>query len=434
MSAPSSNPRVVAARLVNAVVHEGRSLSHYGPRLLEALPDARDRAFVQALAFGVLRHVYSLRERLAGLLARPLRSRDADLEALLWCGLFQLDHMRVPAHAAVATTVDGARALGKTWACGLVNGVLRQAQRRAAAPPASASARYEQPEWLIAALREAWPADSEAMLAASNRQAPLTLRVNQRRDERAACLARLAAVDIAARPTLHSPVGVVLTESLPVANLPGFADGLLSVQDEAAQLAAVLLAPAPGSRVLDACAAPGGKSAHLLEQEPTLDLLALDVDAERVAELGQTLARLGLTAQTAVADACTPDAWWDGRPFDAILLDAPCSALGIVRRHPDIRLHRRPADLPELAALQGRLLDALWPTLAPGANLLYVTCSPMPAENDAVLGPFLARTGDAVARPVDAAWGRPTRYGRQVLPGEDDMDGFYFARLERRPG
>ncbi len=423
----------MAARLLTAVLSEGRSLSRAAPPLLATLGDARDRAFAQACVYGVLRHYYSLSSRLDASLARPLRAKDADVRALLLCGLYQLAHMRTPPHAAVAASVDAVRGLRKAWAVSLVNAVLRGATRNDPVPGEDVEARYEHPAWLVERLAGDWPGDWQAVLAANNAQPPLTLRVNLARVTREQYLSRLQAAGLAAHAGAHASSAVVLDAPVPVEELPGFADGDVSVQDEAAQLAAGLLDLPPGGRVLDACAAPGGKSAHLLEHAAgNCELVALDHDAERLADVAATLERLGLTAALTCADAARPAEWWDGRPFERILLDAPCSALGVVRRHPDIRFHRRASDIDALVAAQQALLSALWPLLAPGGKLLYATCSILPAENDAVVASLLETSGDAECDRLPAAWGRATPHGRQILPGEDGMDGFYYARLTRR--
>jgi 16S rRNA (cytosine967-C5)-methyltransferase len=436
VTAPTASPRAIAVRTLHAIIHGGRSLADLAPAAWMALADERDRALAQALVYGVLRRLFSLRARLAGLLARPLRRRDAEVEALLLLGLFQLEHMRIPAHAAVSATVECARELGRPWACRLVNGVLRRSLREGPAPPdpADLAAMFEHPPWLIARLREDWPDDWQSILTAGNRQAPLTLRVNTLRCARDAYQALLAAHGLAAEPTTHAQAGLRLAAAAGIPALPRFADGWVSVQDEAAQLAAELLAAQPGERVLDACAAPGGKTAHLLERTAgRFRLLALDRSAPRLARVRENLARLGLACDTAVADAAATATWWDGEPFDRILLDAPCTALGVIRRHPDIRLRRQPADIARLAASQQRLLAGLWPLLRRGGRLLYVTCSILPAENDESVAALLAAEPDASVEPIAAAWGRALRHGRQILPGEDDMDGFYFARIRKEP-
>lgn len=272
-----------------------------------------------------------------------------------------------------------------------------------------------------------------AILEASASPGPMWLRVNRRQGSRDAYLERLREAGIEAAAPANPADALRLDRPLPVGSLPGFNDGAVSVQDGSAQLVADALAPAAGARVLDACAAPGGKAAHLLERDPALRLLALDIDPARLQRIGQGFERLGLAGQATLeaADAAAQDAWWDGRPFDAILLDAPCSATGVVRRHPDVLVHRRESDIAEVARLQGRLLDALWPTLAPGGTLVYATCSILREENAAQVESFLARTPDASAEPLDARFGRQDGPGFQRLPGEDDMDGFFIARLRR---
>ncbi len=260
----------------------------------------------------------------------------------------------------------------------------------------------------------------------------MTLRINTRRLDRETCLARLEAAGIAARAAPLAPTGVYLDTPQSVESLPGFTDGELSIQDEAAQLCAGLLAPSAGERVLDACCAPGGKTGHLLEYQPGLrELVALDSDAERLERVSENLQRLGLAATLRAADAGAVEDWWDGAPFDRILLDAPCSATGVIRRHPDIKLLRRPDDVAKLATVQGRLLNRLWQTLAPGGRLLYATCSVLPAENDAVVGAFAADRGDCRVLPIDTDGGLATSCGRQLFPRPDGHDGFYYALLEK---
>ena len=428
MSAENGAARSTASRIVSAVAHDGRSLSQVGPEQLATIASERDRAFVQACAYGVLRHYHSLQARLATLMTKPLRRKDGDVEALLLLGLYQLEHLQVPAHAAVSATVDGARQLGKDWACRLVNGVLRAALRQPRAPDPTGASDY--PGWLSARIKRDWPDAWPAVLAGGNAQAPLSLRVNLRRSAVAEYLDLLGAAGIVAVRGRHAPAALLLHEPVAISALPHFAEGWVTVQDEAAQLAATLLAPGPADRVLDACAAPGGKSAHLLELGAG-DMVALDQSAARLRQVEENLARLGGSCKLECADAGTPATWWDGRPFDKILLDAPCSALGVSRRHPDIRLHRRAADIDQLAAEQRRLLAALWPLLQVGGRLLYATCSILPAENDDIIATLLTTRGDVdVVTPL-AAWGRATRYGRQILPGSDAMDGFYYALLQR---
>jgi len=281
--------------------------------------------------------------------------------------------------------------------------------------------------------RAAWPDDWERIASTNNERPPLVLRVNLRKTTRANYLEALRTAGLAARPDALLDTDVTLETPVPVTQLPGFADGLVSVQDAAAQWAAVLLDAQPGHHVLDACAAPGGKTGHLLERTPGLaELVAVDREPARVARIDESLKRLGLTARLITADAAEPPAWWGEQPFDRVLLDAPCSASGVIRRHPDVKLRRKPADLPKLIAAQARLLSALWPLLKPGGKLLYVTCSILPEENENTLRAFLAREATAVEQPLPETVGRACAAGRQILPGEHGMDGFYYACLRKK--
>ena len=428
--AVGTQPRLIATRVLDAVLHRGRSLKAELATSLDALPDPRDRALVEAICFAVLREGARFDAALAAWLPRPLAKRDRELRALLLAGFAQLDPLGLPPHAAVGATVEAARALGRQHQSGLVNALLRRAQREGL-PAAEAGAQW--PQWLRARIEHDWPGQSRAIFAASAQAPPLWLRVNHRQGTRDAYREQLrhAGIDAISNPDLAD--GLRLDTPVPVATLPGFADGAVSVQDGAAQRVADALAPPPGGRVLDACAAPGGKSAHLLERDPALQLTALDIDPARLRQVRETLDRLQLAGniELRAADAVDLDNWWDGTPFDAVLLDAPCSATGIVRRQPDVLLHRRESDLSALVATQAALLDALWRTVAPGGVLLYATCSILKAENTAQVDAFLARTPDASAEPLDAAFGHASGAGRQRLPGEDGMDGFFYARLRK---
>ncbi len=424
--------RSAAAKVIHQVLAEGRSLAAVLPPALAGVPPA-ERGLAQELCYGTLRWAPRL-EALAGLLLdKPLRARDGDVHALLLAGLYQLLYLNVPPHAAVSLTVEATARLHKEWARGLLNGVLRRLTREQeellAVVDAAEAAALAHPAWLLARFQQDWPDHWQAIAAANNERPPMTLRVNRLRGSREQYLERLQQAGLAASPALHATDAITLETPVVVERLPGFADGDVSVQDTAAQLAAGLLQLAPGQRVLDACAAPGGKTGHILETCPELALLALDSEAERLTRVEENLTRLGLTAELCTGDAGDPATWWDGRPFDRILLDAPCSGSGVIRRHPDIKALRRPEDITTLAAQQARLLRALWPLLAPGGILVYATCSILTAENAGQVTAFLHDEAQARELPLATAWGQAVAAGRQILPGENGMDGFYYAAL-----
>ncbi len=434
----AARPRAVAALAVHDVLGPGRALDQALEQRLGGLSDGRDRGLAREIAYGVLRFLPRLRLLAAKLLQRPIKRRDLDLECLLLAGLYQLLYLRVPAHAAVSETVAAARLLDKPWAAGLLNGVLRGFGRRReellAALEQESSARWCFPGWLLERLRSTWPDAWEELVEQSNRRPPMVLRVNRALTSRTEYAGRLAAAGLAARPLVHAAQGLVLDRPVEVEALPGFGDGLVSVQDGAAQLAAPLLQPEAGQRVLDACAAPGGKAAHILELAPEVKLTAVDINLERLEPLRANLARLQLDARVLAGDvADRSGAWAEGR-YERILLDVPCSATGVIRRHPDIKWLRRPADIGRLTRLQARILDTLWSRLVPGGMLVYVTCSLLAEENYQQIQAFLQRTDDARELPIEAPWGRICRHGRQVLTGAAAMDGFYFARLTKLEG
>ncbi|QSA96809.1 16S rRNA (cytosine(967)-C(5))-methyltransferase RsmB [Methylococcus sp. EFPC2] len=425
------NSRALAAHILAQVIGEGRSLTAALESTLPEIPAEQDRAFVQALCFGVLRGYERLDCVLRQLATRPIKDFEIRMLALL--GLYQLEHTRVKPHAAVSETV--AAAGRRSWAKPLLNAVLRNYQRRReellAAAGKNESAALGHPDWLIARIRADWPEQAAAIMADANQTPPMTLRVNRRQGTREDYLEKLARAGLNARPGRHASDAVILENPVAVERLPGFESGEVSVQDEAAQLAAGLLDLQSGQRVLDVCAAPGGKTLHMLESCPDADVTALDIAPDRIARIRQNLQRAGLRAGLLTGDAATPGSWWDGRHYDRILLDAPCSATGVIRRHPDIKRLRKPEDIESLQSTQRRILEAVWPLLAPGGRLLYATCSILRAENEDNVADFVRRHPDARHEPVEADWGRSTGCGRQILTGEDGMDGFYYALLEK---
>ena len=427
------NPRLAAAKALAAVLNGKASLNSSLPVQLDKVED-RDRGFTQDLAFGTARWQPRLSALAAKLLQKPFKAADADVEALLLVGLYQLLYSRVPAHAAIGETVGCADKLKKPWAKALLNAVLRRAQRESEALLAELEhdpvVRTAHPRWLQKSLKAFWPEQWEAICAANNAHPPMILRVNRRHNSRDTYLTLLANAGINASACVYSQDGIVLETAGDVRSLPGFAEGWISVQDEAAQLAADLLDLAPGQRVLDACCAPGGKTCHIMEVQPGLaGVVAVDLEAKRLVRVRENLARLGLEAELIAADGRDTATWWDGKPFQRILLDAPCSATGVIRRHPDIKLTRQPDDIAALAVLQGELLDALWPTLKVGGILLYATCSTLPTENTEVIQAFLARTSGARELDIATTAGIKQPHGRQLLAQEGGHDGFYYAKL-----
>jgi len=434
------NPRLAAARALAAVLAGKASLNSSLPQQLDKVA-VRDRGLTQELAFGTARWQPRLSALAAKLLQKPFKNADKDVEALLLVGLYQLLYTRIPAHAAIGETVACIDKLKKPSLKGLVNAVLRNAQRDGAALLIELEhdpvVRTAHPRWLQKALKASWPGHWEAICTANNAHPPLILRVNRRHTSRDAYLTELQHCGIDASACQFSADGILLAQACDVTGLPGFAAGHVSVQDEAAQLAAELLQLAPGQRVLDACCAPGGKTCHLLEVEPQLaHVVAVDLEAKRLQRVRENLDRLGLNAELIAADGRAVDSWWDGQLFQRILLDAPCSATGVIRRHPDIKIARQAEDIAPLATLQGELLDALWPTLEVGGILLFATCSVLPEENSLNIAAFLARTRDARELEIVGQAGQPIAgmaqpHGRQLLPQVDGHDGFYYAKLTK---
>lgn len=426
--------RTVAALALDEVIRQGRSLSAVLPAW-QGKVAPKDRPLLQELCYGVARWFHRLDAIAQRLLQKPFKAKDTDVHALILLGLYQMLHLRVPDHAAVSATVAATGELKKPWARGLVNGVLRNFQRQRdellAASEDDEVARFSHPRWLIEKLRAAYPEQWQAILNANNQHPPMALRVNHSKVKRDEYRQRLTELGIESAHTPCNEDGLILARAVDVESLPGFAAGEVSVQDSAAQLAAELLDAQPGERILDACAAPGGKTAHVLERQPSVQMVALDHDGERLQRLHENLQRLQLSASVITGDAANPAEWWDGQRFDRIMLDAPCSATGVIRRHPDIKLLRRNEDINQLAGLQGSILRALWPLLKPGGVLLYVTCSVLPQENVRQLQSFCREQPGAREMPLTAGWGMAQSIGRQILPGEAGMDGFYYARLRK---
>jgi 16S rRNA (cytosine967-C5)-methyltransferase len=437
--------RLLAVQILQSLLQQRGSLAS----LLnaETLARAKSPALLQEFCYGVCRWYPRLQFYLQQLLDKPLRSKDLDVQCLLLVGLYQLLFMRTPDHACVNETVAAVEQLNKPWTKGLVNAVLRNAQRQHDELLAKAerdySVWYAHPEWLLSRLKKDWPQHYRAILDGNNQRAPMTLRVNLRKAARAEVLGLLASASVAVTAGSLSSTALYLSQPMDTSVLPGFAEGIVSVQDEASQLVASLLPLAPGLRVLDACAAPGGKTCALLEAEPSLQILALDNEARRLPRIQQNLDRLGLQAEVRCGDITLPADHNSDNPaavqnsksislFARILLDVPCSATGVIRRHPDIKVLRTPAEVESLVAKQQALLQAAWPLLDVGGYLLYSTCSLLKAENTEQLERFLAKTPDAEAVPIAVAGGLACTVGVQLLPQAEGSDGFYYGLLRKR--
>lgn len=426
--------RALAAEALADIALSGHSLREVADRALPRLPDSRDRALLTALLNEGARWWPRFDAALDRLLDKPIRRNEPVVHALLVTGLVQLEILELPGYAAVAATVEAVRELRRPRLAGLVNAVLRRWQRERetllAELDAVPATRHAHPAWLAQAIASDWPGQVDGVLAAANTEPPLMLRVNRRRVARAevAEALRAAGQEVDLHPWLED--GLVLPHSTDITRLPGFAQGHFAVQDGAAQVPADLLGLADGQRVLDACAAPGGKACHVLERA-AVSLVAVESEAHRVPRIRQNLERLGLEAEVIVGDAGDTTGWWDGRLFDRVMIDAPCSATGVVRRRPDVRLHRRAGDIDALVPQQERILAACWNVLAPGGRLLYVTCSLLRRENEGVVAAFLAGRDDAIAVPFTLPVGQAATVGWQILPGDGDLDGMYYALLEK---
>ena len=439
-STPSS-ARALAAYAVARILREGVTLDAALHDALSTAP-AEFKPTVRSLSYGAVRGYYRHEAILGKLLSQPVKSLDALVRALLSVALFELEDARTPQYAVVDAAVTTAKATDAARAGGLINAVLRRYLRERKVIDAdiarSPATRHASPIWLADRLRADWPVRWTQLLAAGDTQALMWLRVNSRRTTTLEYLDTLRAAGIGARAEPRVPFAIALDTPRDVHELPGFDAGLVSVQDLGAQCVAFPLDLAPGQHVLDACAAPGGKTALIAEREPQLaSLAAVDIDTVRLRRVQENLARGNLHAEVIVNDAATPDAWWNGVPFERILLDAPCSALGVIRRHPDIRLRKSPAEIDKLPLLQARLLTAAWRMLKPGGRLVYATCTVTRRENRDVIAAFLAGTPDAALVPVEAwtgwpQWGEGDGFGQQILPGEAGADGFYYAALTKQ--
>lgn len=431
--------RHLAVRAVTRV-SQGESLSSVLPVLQEKL-SKKDQPLLAELSYGTLRYFHRLDAWLKLLIEKPLKEKEQDIHNLILVGLYQLFFTRIPPHAAISETVQVTHTMGKAWARGLVNGVLRNAGRRAdeldELARRSPVCQYSHPKWLINAIKRAWPEHYQAILTGNNQAPPMTLRVNERQSQPGQYLQQLLDLGIPAVPSAIAPQAITLNRPQPVDRLPAFQTGAVSVQDESAQLAATLIPARPGDHILDACCAPGGKTCHLLELHRDITVDALDSDPVRLERVAANLQRLDLNATVVCGDASEPESWFTGRQYDHILLDAPCSATGVIRRHPDIKLLRTADDIAALAQLQEKILLAIWPLLKPGGTLLYATCSIMPEENHLQIKRFTEATDNARLVPLEGQWGYDTGFGKQLFANANSPanssgqsgDGFFYSLM-----
>ncbi|ETX12190.1 RNA methyltransferase [Marinomonas ushuaiensis DSM 15871] len=397
---------------------------------------------LKELCFGVCRQYPKLNSVALSLLSHPFEEKDTDLYATLLLGLYQLSYMNTPDHAAVNESVEACRLLNKDWATKLMNAVLRRYQREGdeiiASLESMPSVEYNQPKWLVKRFNKHWPDQLEEIIEASNTHPPMCIRVNESAVSRETYQTQLSELGIKSNAGEFSPSALYLRNAVRVSELPNFEEGFSSVQDEAAQLSAHILLPKSGEKVLDACAAPGGKTGHLLEVAKDIELTAVELEPWRMEKIESNLERLGYSAHLICADAGDLDAWWEGEQFDKILLDVPCSATGVIRRNPDIKINRKPADINELVEIQREIVNQVWKTLKPNGFLLYVTCSLMPEENEQQIHQFLESQLDANEVPLNTInedlsieWGIPVSHGRQLFPSLEGHDGFYYCLLQK---
>lgn len=397
---------------------------------------------LKELCFGVCRQYPKLNSIALHLLAHPFEEKDTDLYAALLLGLYQLSYMNTPDHAAVHETVESCRLLKKDWATKLMNAVLRRYQREAdeiiESLESTPSVEYNQPKWLLKRFIKHWPEHFEEIVDASNTHPPMCIRVNESRVSRETYQEQLNGLGIKSNVGDFSTSALYLKNAVRVGELPNFEKGFVSVQDESAQLSAHILNPKAGEKILDACAAPGGKTGHLLEKGNDIDLTAVELESWRMEKIESNIERLGYNAHLICADAGEVKSWWDGKHFDKILLDVPCSATGVIRRNPDIKINRKPADIDELVLIQREILSKVWATLKSGGHMLYATCSLMPEENEQQIQYFLETQVDAkevaintLAPEFELEWGIPVSHGRQLFPTIDGHDGFYYCLLKK---
>lgn len=434
MNDKTSSVRLVAIRIIESILLNKGSLSTQLARK-QADVKAEHVPQLKEICFGVSRYYPQLNSFALHMLDKPFQEKDFDVYAAILVALYQIEHMDTPEHAAVNEAVESAKLIGKPWAGKLVNAILRRYLREAVDIKAvlkdMPSVAYSHPKWILKRFKKHWGNSFEQIVEANNARPPMCLRVNLSRVSRETQMQKLSQQGIESEEGVFSESAIYLKQAASVQSLPGFFDGDMSVQDEAAQLSAFLLAPKEGEKVLDACAAPGGKTGHLLESAD-IHLTAIELEPWRLSKIEENLERLGFNAELICADSGDLDTWWDNVAFDKILLDVPCSATGVIRRNPDIKVNRKPADIDELISIQKALINNIWLTLKPGGKLLYATCSVMPEENEHQMAEFLSLTPDAKEIQLDVEWGQKVSHGIQLLPKQNSHDGFYYCLIEKQ--
>lgn len=434
MNDKTSSVRLVAIRIIESILLNKGSLSTQLARK-QADVKAEHVPQLKEICFGVSRYYPQLNSFALHMLDKPFQEKDFDVYAAILVALYQIEYMDTPEHAAVNEAVESAKLIGKPWAGKLVNAILRRYLREAVDIKAilkdMPSVAHSHPKWILKRFKKHWGNSFEQIVEANNARPPMCLRVNLSRVSRETQMQKLSQQGIESEEGVFSESAIYLKQAASVQSLPGFFDGDMSVQDEAAQLSASILSVKEGEKVLDACAAPGGKTGHLLESAD-IHLTAIELEPWRLSKIEENLERLGFNAELICADSGDLDTWWDNVAFDKILLDVPCSATGVIRRNPDIKVNRKPADIDELISIQKTLINNIWLTLKPGGKLLYATCSVMPEENEHQMAEFLSLTPDAKEIQLDVEWGQKVSHGIQLLPKQNSHDGFYYCLIEKQ--
>jgi 16S rRNA (cytosine967-C5)-methyltransferase len=430
--------REISAKVLSEVFRHRNHLDIVLGKSLNLYSDKREQRLSQEICYGVMRWYNQLFFINNQLINKNIKEKDADILALILSGIYQIKFMRIPDHAAISATVETAQLLNKGWAKDLINAVLRRYQREKNEIEQkiidNPVAYFSHPDWIIKKLQTQWPEYWRTILTANNNYPPLHVRLNLEKLSRKNYLEILQENAIECSISKLVKTGIVIKDPMVVENIPGFLEGHNSIQDFGAQLAGTLLDCQKGHRVLDVCAAPGGKSTHILELYPDIqELVSVDISTERSLKIKESLKRLDLNAVIIVADASKTTQWWDGNPFDRILLDPPCTASGVIRRHPDIKFSREPEQLAALVNLQQAILINIWPLLKPAGILLYCTCSLFKEESDEQIANFLRKNNNAMSLPIDADWGVLSQFGRHTIPGHDESDGFYYSLIVKKP-